>query len=180
MNSHADKKRNMSASRQESQSVSNGVAQKQRSNKSVFQFVDNRHEAITQRKLQEAANNSLQVKQLMAFKEMANYSLPIQKMSVIQRVEINTKESNFTLTMKGDKADIWTSNDGKWHFSYYRDTGDYHIKGESGGYKPFQKGIFNGEEEERTSNKHKNASNDAIMSGRFLYWVAVENIVPLY
>jgi len=41
-----------------SRAVSNSFAQKQRSGKSTFQFVDNRSEAIAQRKLQKMANDS--------------------------------------------------------------------------------------------------------------------------
>jgi hypothetical protein len=58
MNTHADK-----SQENKSQSVANGTPQKQGSSESTFQFVDNRPEAVTQRKLQEIANNSPQAKQ---------------------------------------------------------------------------------------------------------------------
>lgn len=57
-----------------SQSVANAVSQKKSEAESTFQFVDNRPEAVVQRKLQEMASNSPQVKQLRAFQEMANNS----------------------------------------------------------------------------------------------------------
>jgi hypothetical protein len=59
MNTHADKKKE-----HKSQSVSNETYQKQSNSESTFQFVDNRPEAVVQRKLQEMADNSTQVRQL--------------------------------------------------------------------------------------------------------------------
>ncbi|MFM2376055.1 MAG: hypothetical protein RLZZ165_1152 [Bacteroidota bacterium] len=47
---------------------------------SAFQFVDNRPEAITQRKLQEAANNSPKVKQMKAIQEAANNGPRVQQL----------------------------------------------------------------------------------------------------
>jgi hypothetical protein len=69
LNTHADK-----TQENKSQSVANAVSQKQIGHESTFQFVDNRPEAIAQRKLQEMANNSQQVSQLRAFQEIANNS----------------------------------------------------------------------------------------------------------
>jgi hypothetical protein len=86
MNTHADK-----SQENKSQSVSNEVAQKQGGAESTFQFVDNRPEAVAQRKLQEMANNSPRALQLKAFQEMANnqviHNQPnnlLQKKEVIQ------------------------------------------------------------------------------------------------
>jgi hypothetical protein len=56
------------------QSVSNGASQTQRSGESTVVFVDNRPEAVAQRKLQEMANNSPRAIQMKAFQEMANNS----------------------------------------------------------------------------------------------------------
>jgi hypothetical protein len=67
MNTHADKKQE-----HKSQSVSSASSQMKSSDESTFQFVDNRPEAVAQRKLQEMANNSPQVKQFKAFQEMTN------------------------------------------------------------------------------------------------------------
>ena len=53
MNTHADK-----TQENKSQSVSNVESQMQSGGESTFKFVDNRPEAIAQRKLQEMANNS--------------------------------------------------------------------------------------------------------------------------
>jgi len=69
MNAHAEK-RQVNKSR----SVTNEFPQKQSGGDSTFQFVDNRPEAIAQRKVQELANNSPRVKQSMAFQEMAKNS----------------------------------------------------------------------------------------------------------
>jgi hypothetical protein len=67
MNTHADK-----TQENKSRSVSATGSQMQSGGKSTFQFVDNRPEAIAQRKLQEMANNSPQVSQLRAFQKMLN------------------------------------------------------------------------------------------------------------
>lgn len=77
MHTHADK-----TQENKSQSVANAVSQKKSVGESTFQFVDNRPEAIAQRKLQEMANNSPQVKQAAQLQAMAdNYSIqhPMQK-----------------------------------------------------------------------------------------------------
>jgi len=51
MNTHADK-----AQENKSQAIANGLSEKQSNNESTFQFVNNRPEAIAQRKLKEMAN----------------------------------------------------------------------------------------------------------------------------
>lgn len=51
----------------------NAVPFEQGSGRSMFQFTDNRPEAIAQRKLQESVNNSARVKQLSAFQEMTRH-----------------------------------------------------------------------------------------------------------
>ncbi len=58
MNTHADKVQD-----NKSQSLANGVSQKQNGIESTFQFADNRSEAVAQRKLYEMANNRTKVKQ---------------------------------------------------------------------------------------------------------------------
>ena len=84
MNTHADK-----IQENKSQSVSNETSQKQGGDKSTFQFVDNRPEAIAQRKLQEIANTSKQVSQLRAFQEMPNNSSQAQKTAQLQSMADN-------------------------------------------------------------------------------------------
>ena len=69
MNTHADE-----TQENKSQTVTAEASQIQSGGESTFQFVDNRPEAIAQRKLQEMANNSPQVSQLRAFQDMANNS----------------------------------------------------------------------------------------------------------
>jgi len=73
MNTQADK-----TQENKSQSVANTSYQKQSSGKSTFQFVDNRPEAILQRKLQETTNNSPQVKQMRVIQRMMNNSIVVQ------------------------------------------------------------------------------------------------------
>lgn len=84
MNTHADK-----TQENKSQSVANEVAQEQSGSESTFQFVDNRPEAVAQRKLQEMANNSPQVKQAAQLQDRAdNYSA--QQQQPLQKKENNT------------------------------------------------------------------------------------------
>ncbi|MBA6293763.1 hypothetical protein H4J58_03920 [Colwellia sp. MB3u-70] len=67
MNNHADK-----TQKNKSQSVANAISQNQSNGKSTFQFLDNRPDAVAQRKLQEVTNNSPQVKQLKTLQNLAN------------------------------------------------------------------------------------------------------------
>jgi hypothetical protein len=69
MNTHADQ-----TQENKSQSVANEISQKQSGGESTFQFVDNRPEAVAQRKLQAMANNSPRAMQFKAIQEMANNS----------------------------------------------------------------------------------------------------------
>ena len=84
MNTHADK-----TQENKSQSVSAAGSQMQSGGESTFQFVDNRPEAIAQRKLQEMANNSPQSKQAVQLQAMADNYSPRQQHS-IQNKENNT------------------------------------------------------------------------------------------
>jgi hypothetical protein len=77
----------------QSQAVANELSQKQ-GNGEGMQLVDNRPEAVAQRKLQEMANNSAQVKQLRAYQEMAN-----NRPQVLQLVR---KEGNIYYTEPGN------------------------------------------------------------------------------
>ncbi|MBN3584823.1 DUF4157 domain-containing protein [Algoriphagus aestuarii] len=79
MNTHFNKNQE-----NKTQSVSADSPQKQSGDESTFQFVDNRPEAIAQRKLQDIANNGSQAKHVAHLKAMSdNYSteqlLPVQK-----------------------------------------------------------------------------------------------------
>ena len=67
MNTHAGK-----TPENKSQSVANGASQKQSGAESTFQFVDNRHEIVAQRKLHEIANSSPQTKQAAQLQAMTN------------------------------------------------------------------------------------------------------------
>ncbi len=66
MNTHADK-----AKKYKSRAVANVASQKTRDN-STFQFVDKRPHVVAQRKLEEIADNSPQIKQLKSFQEKVN------------------------------------------------------------------------------------------------------------
>jgi hypothetical protein len=84
MNTHIDQ-----TQENKSQSVANAVSPKQNRKESTFQFVDNRPEAIAQRKLQDMANNSPQVSQLMAFQDMANNSPQVKQAAQLQAMVDN-------------------------------------------------------------------------------------------
>ena len=91
-------------------SVVNSPGQKKSNTKQAFGFVDNRPEAIGQRKLQEMENNGSQVRQLRAIQEMANknsqtkhaaqflamahshYASPFQKQSIEKDEELQLKQ----------------------------------------------------------------------------------------
>ncbi len=81
MNTHADK-----TQENKSQSVSIDHSQIQSDGETTFQFVDNRPEAIAQRKLQEMANNSPQVSQLRAFQDMANNGPQAKQSAQLQAI----------------------------------------------------------------------------------------------
>ena len=84
MNTHADK-----TQENKSQAVSAVDSQMQSSGESSFQFVDNRPEAVAQRKLQEIANNSPQVSQLRAFQDMVNNSPQAKHTAQLQAIADN-------------------------------------------------------------------------------------------
>lgn len=84
MNTYADK-----TQENKSQSLANKASHKQNGSKSTFQFVDNRPEAIAQRKLQEMANNSPKVSQLKAFQDMANNSPQAKETAQLQAMADN-------------------------------------------------------------------------------------------
>ncbi len=79
MNTHADK-----TLENKSQTVANRLPKLQSKSESTFQFVDNRQEAIAQRKLQEAISNSPRVQQLKAYQERANNSPQVSQLRTIQ------------------------------------------------------------------------------------------------
>ncbi len=74
-----------------------GVFEVGNTERSVSQFVDNRPEAIAQRKLQEVANNSPQVSQLRALQAMANKAMKSSN-TPIQRVKPGSKPEAQALT----------------------------------------------------------------------------------
>jgi hypothetical protein len=84
MNTHADK-----TQENKSQAVSTVDSQMQSGGEATFQFVDNRPEAVAQRKLQEMANNSPQVSQLRAFQDMANNSSQVKQAAQLQAMVDN-------------------------------------------------------------------------------------------
>lgn len=84
MNTHADK-----TQENKSQAVAKNLPKLQSNDESAFQFLDNRTEAIVQRKLQEAINNSPRVKQLKAYQEMADGSSQVEQTAQLQTISDN-------------------------------------------------------------------------------------------
>lgn len=84
MNTHANK-----TQENKSQSVENKDSQKQKNGRNTFQFVDNRPQAIVQRKLQELADNSPQVKRATQLQALAD-SNSTQQQQPIQKKVNNT------------------------------------------------------------------------------------------
>jgi hypothetical protein len=68
MNTHADK-----SSENKSQAVAGSLSKPKGSSEAVFKFVDNRPQAVTQRKLQEAISNSPRVQQLKAAQPLTDH-----------------------------------------------------------------------------------------------------------
>lgn len=92
MATHSDKiKENIS------QSVANTVSQRKINGDSTFQFVDSRHEAISERKLQEMATNSSQAMQLRAVQEMADNS---QKSQLFVQLKSGEKFAGKTIQLR--------------------------------------------------------------------------------
>lgn len=84
MKTHAEKTQD-----DKSQSVASEVARKQGSGESASHFIDNRPEAVAQRKMHEMANNNSRVAQLRDFQDMANNN-SIEQNNLIQKKENNT------------------------------------------------------------------------------------------
>lgn len=84
MNTHAD-----ITQQNKTQSAANVAFQKQNSDESTCQFVDNRLEAVAQRKLQKMANNNSQARQTAHLQGMANnHSAQLQAQAYAQGLDI--------------------------------------------------------------------------------------------
>jgi hypothetical protein len=79
MSSHADQ-----TEENKSESVASAVSKMQTSSEPTFEFVDNRQEAVAQRKLQNVADSSPQVSQLKSFQEMADNSFHAKQVTQLQ------------------------------------------------------------------------------------------------
>ena len=95
MNTRADK-----TLENKSQTVANRLPKLQSKSESTFQFVDNRPEAIAQRKLQEAISNSPRVQQLKAYQEMANNSPQVSQLRAIQDRANNSPQFSKTAQLQ--------------------------------------------------------------------------------
>lgn len=126
MNTYADK-----TNKKENPSFSVAEPQKQNNSKSIFQLVDNRPEAVAQRKLQEMANSSSQVKQMIASHNMSN-NQPNKQHIEQQNTGIIQRKKDKAVYDFGDKGDGKTSTKvidqkegGRGLFKYqYKDDGN--------------------------------------------------------
>jgi len=85
MHAHADKTKE-----NKSQSVANGIAQKESSGDSTFVFRNNRPEAFAQRKLQEMVNNNSRLEQLKSSQESASHSQQVNQVTQMQALTDNS------------------------------------------------------------------------------------------
>jgi hypothetical protein len=81
-----------------SSTFANSVGQMKSRNKRGFEFVDNRPEAIAQRKLQGIANISPQAMQLRDFQEMANNSPQVKQLRAASEMVANRPEESLLKT----------------------------------------------------------------------------------
>jgi hypothetical protein len=95
MNTHADK-----TLENKSQTVANRLPKLQSKSVSTFQLVDNRPEAIAQRKLQEAISNSPRVQQLKAYHEMAENSPQVSQLRAFQDRANNSPQFSKTAQLQ--------------------------------------------------------------------------------
>jgi hypothetical protein len=89
-----------------SQSQSEGESKMMGGGESTLQVVDNRAEAIAQRKLQEAINNSLRVQQQKGIQEAANNSPQVRQMKAIQTAANNHQPRIQPLMASGSRAGL--------------------------------------------------------------------------
>lgn len=108
MNTHANK----------TQSVADTTSKKQGGHDATFQFIDNRPEAITQKKLQGAANNSPKAAQTAQIQLMAKTN-SFQNQVTIQRAKAIsvTKDTNkeYSIEATGDPATFTGGSDAGKH-----------------------------------------------------------------
>jgi hypothetical protein len=76
--------------------------------------------------------------------------------------------------------DRWMHTTEKWHFTYFKTSGDYHLKGNTASARAFQKGYFGGTFKTTTGNAHKKASAANISEGQAEYAFCLAQIVPQY
>lgn len=103
MNTHAD-----NTSENKSQAVANSLSKLQTNSELTFQFEDNRPEAIVQREMQDAANNSANVQRLRMYQQMATDSPQVKQLRAYQAMadsytsqQIQRKENSGDETLQG-------------------------------------------------------------------------------
>lgn len=96
MKNHTDKTR-----KNRNQSVARNLSQGQNRGESAFQFVDNRPEAAVQRKIQEMANNSSQVKQTDRFRSRTTQDVMQLVEAGAQPIRVNEGDKDNKLSISG-------------------------------------------------------------------------------
>ncbi len=105
MNTHADKASNRR------QAFVNVLQKQQDSNQSSSEFVDNRPEAIAQRKLPATVNNNPKVQQLKALQGIANsspQSIQMQQLQIVQRNKGESEKKYDQIPKEGESK--WDSS----------------------------------------------------------------------
>jgi hypothetical protein len=102
MNAHVNK-----TQENKSQSVASGGSQMQSNGESTFQYVNNRPEGVSQRKLQKLANNSPRASQLNSFQKMANKSPQAKQTTQLQAMADNyTPQKQHFIQKKENKTGL--------------------------------------------------------------------------
>jgi hypothetical protein len=101
-------------------------------------------------------------------------SIPGGKQTKQETVGDYTKDTEY------ETLDRWMHKSQKWHFTYFKASGDYHLKGNSGVATAYQKGFFAGQFKTITRKGNKNATANTILDGAAQYASCVTDIVPLY
>jgi hypothetical protein len=109
LNTHADK-----TTETKSNAVANGMAVQQNMQHETAQLKDNRPEAIAQRKIQEAVNNSTKAKQLKAIKTLVNNSAQVKQLRAVQTIA-DTK----VLQKKGSQTPVAQMTPAMWQNSEF-------------------------------------------------------------
>jgi hypothetical protein len=104
------------------------------------------------------------------------------RLAVLQRAQLEEQKAvtvkagmtvgDWTLNTQGASADLWATD--QWKMSYYRASGDYHIKGKSGARAKSERGLFSREYRRVAATGPIGLEMDQVYDA----WVT--NVLPLY